>query len=242
MNLVPVAVYWCLLGLNSLLKLSPPLSWLLQQLSVYHPLTTHKPQYTKAQYCVSSMCQDFKQILSSPPQKSTLKRSRCDVCAYVCVVSVKTSVSAWPGCQAKAALQIPPCWHTVLRSCQHHSTTGYRGSHSHYELPMFRDKSAYRYLFPCLCLCVRLHLCVCVFKRVRETQGGNAEELREVETSLIVPNLLERANERGSCLLTWFFLFLSWLRAFTRFFSSCFMLIQSNRLTAGSFSGHNSFL
>lgn len=214
MNLFPVAVYWCLLGLNSLLKLSPPLSWLLQQLSVHHPLTTHKPQYTKAQYCVSSMCQDFKQILSSSPQKSTLKRSRCDGCAYVCVVSVKTSVSAWPGCQAKAALQIPPCWHAVLRSCQHHSTTGYRGSHSHYELPMFRDKSAYRYLVPCLCLRVRLHLCVCLSERnsgrkCRGVKGGR--------------NILERANERGSCLKTWFFLFLSWLSAFTRFFppASC---------------------
>lgn len=187
MNFFPVAVDWCLFGLNSLLKLRLLPSWLVQQLSVYHPLTTHKPQYTKAQYCVSSMCQDFKHILSSSLLllKSTLKRSFSDVgiyvCVCVCVVSVKTSVSTWPGCQAKAALQIPLCWHAGLRGCQQHSTTGCRGSHSHYELPMFRDKSVYCYLFPCLCLCVRLHLCVCLFECEIES-GRECREVTEVET------------------------------------------------------------
>lgn len=177
-------MYWCLFGLNSLLKLRPLPSWLVQQLSVHHPLTTHKPQYTKAQYCVSSMCQDFKHILSSSLLllKSTLKRSCSDVCIYVCVLlSVKTSVSAWPGCQATAALQIPLCWHAELRGCQHHSTTGCRGSHSHYELPMFQDKSVYRYLSACSCLCARLRLCVCLCEREIES-GRECRGVTEVET------------------------------------------------------------
>lgn len=97
-------------GFNSCLKLCPHPSWLLQPLSVYHPLTTCKPQHTKAQYCVSSMCQDFKRILSSSPLlllKSTSKR-RCVRVSVFWVASAKTSVSARPGCQATAALEIPP--------------------------------------------------------------------------------------------------------------------------------------
>ncbi len=83
---LPLSIDVCLASTLSLSSCPLP-SWLVQQISVYHPLTTHKPQYTKAQYCVSSMCQDFKHISSSslPLLKSTLKRSCSDMCVYACV-------------------------------------------------------------------------------------------------------------------------------------------------------------
>lgn len=154
-----------------------------------------------------------------------------------------------PGCQAKAALQIPPCWHTGLRGCQHHSTTGCRGSHSHYELPMFRDKSVYRYLLPCLCLCVCLHLCVCVlwvlwvWDRVGE---GKQRSYSGRNIIYCAVSFGERERERiPPVLLTLFFCFylsgVGWLSTLSLFFFSaipCFTLIQSNVFVAGSCSGY----
>lgn len=178
MTFFPFVLYWY--GFNSRLKLRPHPSWLLQPLSVYHPLTTHKPQYTKAQYCVSSMCQDFKHILSSSLLllKSTLKQSCGDVCASLCVCCECENICkcvAWLSSQGSA--WNPPCadtqgWEavsttqplaaeevTLIMSCQ---------------CLEIRVSTAISYP---ACVCVLcLHPCACVY--VSASQGRNAEELR----------------------------------------------------------------
>lgn len=81
--------------------------------SVYHPPTTHKPQIHQSSIlCLFHVSRLQTHVVLLPPTtKDNLESaSCCGAGARICVnvEGAKTSVSAWPGCQAAAALEIPP--------------------------------------------------------------------------------------------------------------------------------------
>ena len=166
------------------------------------------------------MCQGFKRTVSSsfPPPKATLKCSCGGVCSYLCVCVGKHLYVRGLAVKARQRLRSLLCWQTGLRGCQHHSTTGCRGSHSHYGLPMFPDKSVCGYRSPCLCVCER---------PVESAMACAAAT--QVETQFVVQYLQERERERKypACSRNFIFLPLfiqSWSTEHTWFFLFFFIL------------------